>query len=296
MDRAADHRTLRELGRNAVRALGVATSPIRPLPDFLIIGAKRGGTTSLYRYLLQHPQVLPMFPSARRLPLAENQKGVHYFDTRYGRGIAWYRSHFASAVARHWAARQVGMPTVTGEASPYYLCHPLAARRAAEVVGSARLILLLRDPVERTFSHYREQLRNGVETLSFEEALRAEPGRLAAARKAGAAWGDSFAYEHQGYVTQSEYAVAVSRWLEVFPRSQLIVLRSEDLYVDPQGALDEVFQFLDLPPYELRDVRPWNVAPASRMIPSTRSKLRAHFAPQEPELAALLGRGFGWCG
>jgi len=235
-----------------------------------------------------------MFPSARRLPLADDPKGVHYFDTGFRHSTAWYRSHFPSSLARSSAGRSAGGPVLVGEASPYYLFHPEAPARAARIVGSARLVALLRDPVERTFSHYREQVRNGVEPLDFEAALEAEPERLARARQSETGWADAFAYEHQGYVAQSEYAPAIARWLAVFPRQQLLTLRSEDLYANPQGSTDAVLSFLDLPPFRLTDVRPWNAAPGPDMNPVTRHRLRAHFARYNAELTALVGREFGW--
>src|SRR5687767_12294883 len=86
----------RSLGRGATRTLGLLTASARPLPDFLIIGAKRGGTTSMFHHLLAHPQVQGLFPSARRLPLRAERKGVHYFDRRFAAGPRWYRSNFPS--------------------------------------------------------------------------------------------------------------------------------------------------------------------------------------------------------
>jgi hypothetical protein len=281
-------------GRNVVRAGGILTSPLRPLPDFVIIGAKRGGTTSLYRYLLRHPRVIPMFPSARRLPLAADPKGVHYFDTDFHRGLSWYRSHFPSVLTRAVISQRTGGRAISGEASPYYLCHHQAAERAARTIGSARLLLLLREPVERTYSHYREQVRNGVEPLDFEAALAAEPERLAEARRSGRRWADTFAYEHQGYVTQSEYAPALARWLALFPREQMLVLRSENLYAEPQRTYNRVLSYLDLPSHPLADVKSWNAAPGEDMHPATRVRLRAHFAPYNEQLAALVGGDLGW--
>src|SRR3954447_20916038 len=108
----------RAAGRHAVRAYGVATARWRPPPEFVIIGAKRCGTTSLFRYLGEHPQIAPMFPSARRIPLMRSdQKGVHYFESNHERGPRWYRSHFRTA----WARKRAGQ--ITGEGSPYYLFH-----------------------------------------------------------------------------------------------------------------------------------------------------------------------------
>lgn len=284
-------------GRRTVRAAGLISAPLRPPPDFLLIGAKRGGTTSMYRYLLQHPHVLPMFPSARRLPMAEDPKGAHYFDTGYDHGAAWYRSHFPSCLARARLIRRAGPPAIAGEASPYYLCHPGAPSRATAAVGQARLVLLLRNPLDRTFSHYREQRRNGVEPLNFDDAVAAEAGRLADARHvSGPNFAETFAYEHQSYVWQSEYAPAVARWLAAFPSQQLLVLRSEDFYADPQATYDVTLSFLGLPPHRLSVVPTWNAAPMTAMSTATRQRLRAHFDPLNAELEALLGRDFGWAG
>jgi hypothetical protein len=292
VERAAQ--VARGAGRRAFRAYGIATAGARPLPDFLLIGAKRGGTTTLYYTLLGHPQVLPQWPSAGLVPKRNDTKGVHYFDAHPDRSVRWYRSHFASERER----RRVGAGdrVVTGEGSPYYLYHPCAAARAAHVVPDARILVLLRHPIERTFSHFREQTRNGIETLSFEDAIDAEARRTAGEEERLIADPryHSYAHEQQSYVRQSEYARGLRRWLEHYPREQIFVGRSEDFYEDPQRVYDQIAEFLGLRSHRLADVAPWNVAPSSTMDPSTRARLEEHFAPHVAELEALTGRRFGW--
>ena len=124
---------IRAAGSGAFRVAGGLTARFRPNPDFLLIGTKRGGTTSLYYDILKLPQVITLFPSAKRLPKANETKGIHYFDTNHHRGERWYRSHLPSRFARRKAEARVGKRVVVGEASPYYLFHPLAAERAAQV-------------------------------------------------------------------------------------------------------------------------------------------------------------------
>jgi len=281
-----------ELPRRAFRAYGSATAALRPWPDFLVIGAKRGGTTSLYYDLLRHPQVVPLFPSARRVPFKrDDTKGVHYFDKHHERGPVWYRSHFPSVLAR----RSAGPGAVTGEASPYSLHHPLAAERAATLLPDLRLVALLRDPVERTYSHYREQVRNGVEQLSFEDALAAEPDRTAGAVQALAdgTLRVSAPHEDQSYAAQSAYDVQLPRWLARFPRERLLVLLSEDYYRDPQTSLGLVAAHLGLPaspaPSAVR-----NAAPPGRMDPGTRALLRRRLAPATECVEDLLRRRTPW--
>jgi hypothetical protein len=288
---------VRYLGRGAMRALGVVTAPARPLPDFLIIGAKRGGTTSMFHHLIAHPQVLGLFPSARRLPMRAERKGVHQFDARADTGAWWYRSNFPSAPYRSVVARRTGGPVRTGEATPYYLFHPHAAGRAGAIVPGARIIVLLRDPVDRAYSHYHEQRRRGHEELAtFEEAVEAEPRRLAGEheRLVQDPTATSFAHEHQSYVTQGRYLEALDPWLRAFPAAQVHVVRSEDLYVDTQTTYDRVLDFLGLPRYVLPDPGPMNGTSSPPLPVGLRRRLAAELAPSTAALEARLGRSFGW--
>ena len=151
------------------RAFRVTTSPLRMMPDFIIIGTQKGGTTSLYRYLIDHPNIAPIYI-----------KEPHYFDIHFHKGIGWYRSHFPTAVEKYYARHVEKHDLITGEASPYYLFHPRAPQRVAKTLPKAKLIILLRNPVDRAYSQYQHQLRQpGVEPLSFEEAIAYEEKRLA---------------------------------------------------------------------------------------------------------------------
>jgi hypothetical protein len=287
---------VRRVGKAAVRAYARATSRWRPLPEYLLIGAKRSGTTSMSRYLLEHPAVLPLFPSADRFPMADDVKGVHFFDAAPPRSVAWYRSWFAASWARNRAVARAGEPAVTGEATPYYLFHPRAAERAARVVPDARILVVLRDPVERAYSHWKEQRRNGVEPLDFDDALAAEPERLDGeeARILADPAYRSVAHEHLSYVAHGEYAPQLARWLVHYPRDSMLVVRAEDFYERPQDVFDDVLAFLGLRPHALERPEVWNAAIESPMSDATRDRLRAHFRPHNRALAELLGRDFGW--
>jgi hypothetical protein len=288
---------VRSLGRGMTRSLGLATAPLRPLPDFLVIGAKRGGTTSMFHYLLAHPQIVGLFPSARRLPMRAERKGVHFLDARFGSGPPWYRSNFPSRPYRRAVARRAGGPVLAGEATPYYLFHPHAAARARAVVPQARIIALLRDPTERASSHYREQRRRGNEPLeTFAEAVDAEPRRLAGEqeRLERDPTATSFAHEHQSYVAQGRYLEALEPWLHHFPEQQVHVVRSEDMYDDPQDAYDSVLAFLGLPRFVLPHPEPLNGTPSEPMPVALRRRLDTLFAPHNRALEARLGRSFSW--
>lgn len=283
-------------GRRAIRLFGEATAAWRPDPEFLVIGAKRGGSTSFFFDLARHPQVVPLFPRPDHLPKATQTKGIHYFDQNYGEGERWYRSHLPSTRARARQARRAGGPVITGEASPYYLFHPHAPERAAALLPDAKLIAVLRDPVERAYSHWKERRRAGAEPLEFAAALDAEDERLAGVDDASLADPSAYSYAHeqQTYVRQSEYDVCLERWLAVYPREQLLVLASEDYYADPQGVLDEAFAFLGLPSAPAGKGEALNAAAGSALDDATRAGLTAHFAPHNARLADLLGRSFPW--
>ena len=159
----------KQAAKGAIRGYGTATATWRPMPDFLVLGTKRGGSTSAWRYLIQHPQVMPM------VTRWEHLKSPHYFYWHYDRGLDWYRGHFPSVAARHAAQRRLGRRMITGESSPYYLFDPRVPARVARDLPEARFIVLLRDPVKRAYSHYWERVDNepipiGMPVADYEEA------------------------------------------------------------------------------------------------------------------------------
>ncbi|MDQ4142871.1 MAG: sulfotransferase domain-containing protein [Actinomycetota bacterium] len=278
---------VRTAAKKGARAYGMATSAVRAQPDFVIIGGKRCGTTSLFRNLSTHPSYVPLFPARQQI------KGAHFFDTNYSRGMTWYRSHFPVR-ARLRSARGGPSPRITGEASPYYLFHPHAGARAARGIPQAKLIVLLRNPVDRAYSHYRERVRHQVETLSFEEALESEDRRLAGEEERMLADETyvSFAHEHLSYVRQGLYARALRRWLEVFSREQFLFVVSEDLFRDPKEAYGRVTRFLGVESLPLKTFEKFNWHPGSPMAKETRSFLEDRFRGPNAELESLLEMDF----
>jgi hypothetical protein len=274
----------------------MATARWRPNPDFLVIGAKRGGSTSLYYDLLRHSSICPLFPRPDRLPKANATKGVHYFDSNYHRGAAWYRSHLPSSAVRTRHARRAGAPVSTGEASPYYLYHPAAAERAHAMLPEAKILAVLRDPVLRTYSHWKERRRNNAEPLDFAAAIEAEDARIGddEARLQADPTFYSYAHEQQSYARQSEYVTALERWYARYPAEQILVFASEDYYQRPQATLDRVLDFLGLPREQIASGEVRNAAAGSDLDPELRSRLSERFAPYNARLATLTGQSFPW--
>lgn len=276
--------------RPLIRAYGRATSRTRPLPDFLIIGTKRGGTTSLLKYLRLHPQVLPMWPSA------ENAKKTWFFDDRYGRGEHWYRSHFPTRQQRHRVARRHGVPVLSGEAAPYYMFNPCVPARVAATMPDARLIVVLRNPIDRAWSHWRERRASGAEPLGFAEALAVEDIRIAGEESRLLADPDyiSTAYDQFSYRTRGRYLEQLERWWRVLPREQMFIVRSEDMYADPNSALAGLHEFLGLPVVPVTTPHRFNYLPSEPLSPDTRSELADYYRPHVLALEERLQRNMHW--
>ena len=288
--KAAAPRQAREQVRELLVRYGEKTSDRRPLPDFLIIGTKRGGTTSLWRYLIQHPLVPRLFP-------AWNTKTSHYFEENYGRGEAWYRSHFPTARQREALSRRHGGgPVKAGEAAPLYMFHPLAASRVAALMPSVRIVVLLRNPVERAYSHWKERRGEGVEPLSFREALAAEPERTAGERERLIADPTyvSTAYDWYTYRQRGCYLEHLEPWLSLFDPGQLLIMPSETFYRSPASSFADICSFIGLPPHGLPSYDVHNDRPSRGMDDDIRAELTAYYRPHNQALESRLGMTFGW--
>jgi hypothetical protein len=255
------------------------------LPDFLIIGAQKAGTTYLYHLLTRHPFVDPA-----------KQKEVHYFDVHFGKGNDWYRSHFPRETWRE--DRRI----LTGEASPYYLYYPHAARRASQVVPHARLIVLLRNPVDRAYSDYQHKFREGREPLrSFQEAIDAEEQRLRGEKEKLLADEDyaSPNYRRFSYLSRGVYVDQLKEWRKYFDKDQLLVLKSEDFLERPADTLASVHEFLGLPLWEAGDLLGDDPELSHKgsyreLDPAVRERLKSYFEPHNQRLYEFLGVDFGW--
>ncbi len=268
-----------------LRRVARLTAGARPLPEFLIVGTQRGGTTSLHHYLTQHPGVLP----------ARLTKGVHWFDEAFDRPESWYRANFPTTLARRRAARRLGYQPVTGESSPYYLFHPHVPARIASVMPEARLVAVLRDPVARAWSHYQHNVARGMEDLTFADALDAEPARLAGAEERLAEPNAvDLGHRRGSYVARGRYLEQLERCWAELGKDQVLVLFTEDLDRDPGPTLERAWTFLGLPAAPPPAARRWNQQPPADLPDGTRERLEAAFAEPDRLLAGRLGVDLPW--
>lgn len=286
----ARHRRRLARARLRVRRL---TAPFRMLPDFLVLGTMRGGTSSLYKLLGLHPDAVPSI-----------RKETEYFSRCHDQGLLWYRAHFPLSLRAGAHRRLRGHALRTFEATPGYLFNPQAPVRLGSLLPSARFVVLLRDPVERAYSHHRHQLKLGLEDLDFEQAIAREEERLAGERKRMEQDPEyhSRALHLYSYMDLGHYAEHLDSWLRHFPRDRFFIGRSEDLFEDPPALYDQIVRFLDLRPwrprafrnYSYRDGEAVRRARTRDMPAAARSFLIDHFAPHNRRLYDLLGRDMEW--
>lgn len=265
----------------------------RALPDFLIIGGQRCGTSSLYKYLGAHPQIVPSL-----------RKETHYFSTEYGRGMDWYRAHFPAARAMAALSSWRG-PCQTFEATPDYLFDPRAPERVASCLPTAKFIVILRDPVARAYSHWQHVRRIGLESLSFEDAVAMEPERIGDASSSlrHGETHDSKRALLYSYVSRGYYAEQLERWLSEFPSERFLILDAEELYGQPDRTLHEICRFIGVgewAPSEFRNYSqsvpqpPQDTAARNGNQGAVFERLRDEFKQRNESLTHMARRTFSW--
>lgn len=266
------------------------TSQIRLMPDFIIIGTQRGGTTSLYNYLTEHPNFGPAYT-----------KEVHFFDKSFDKGMNWYRAQFPSLVKKFYHAQIHKQDFITGEASPYYLFHPLVPQRIAQHLPQAKLIVLLRNPVDRAYSHYYHEVAGGRESVSFEEAMELEEERTAHEKEKiiRDEHYTSYNHQHYTYLARGIYIDQLQTWMSFFPKEQILILRSEDFYADPGAGLRRTLEFVNLPvlttkEQKQQEFKTYNDTKPPKMDATTRKRLVEFFEPHNARLYDYLGTNFRW--
>jgi hypothetical protein len=255
----------------------------RALPDFIIIGAMKSGTSSLFTFLSQHPQLR-----------AATRKEVHFFDgglrparDNFAKGPDWYREHFP--LKREMARGQKAF-----EASPLYIFNPLVPGRIADLLPSVRMIAILRNPTDRAISHYFHEIRKGRESLPIMDALRAEEERLQPVLETRDY--KSSDYIHCSYKSRGRYREQLDRYLESFDKGQLLILGAERFYADPVSSLQDICRFVGVDDdYAPADLRPRNVATnRSQVAPEVYDYLDEYFDGHNRALYELVGEDFGW--
>ncbi len=277
---------LQKVKERAARKFRRLTSSRRVLPDFMIVGTQKGGTTTLYWHLHAHSAVMMSL-----------EKEPQFFTLKYDYGLDFYRSFFVTQAARRGRERAIGRPVRIGEATPCYMFCPAAPPRMHQHFPDARLIVMLRNPIDRAYSHFNMECQRGREQRSFEQAIEQEQARLEG--DLSHLWDRPrqvlFSKKDHPYLWRSLYLEQMRRLLDIYPPTQVHVMTAESYRRNTQAEYDRVLNFLDLPPMQLAKAESHNTRRYdSQLAQATRQQLASFFAPHNQKLSKLLNMTFDW--
>ena len=247
----------------------------RILPDFIIIGVQKCGTTSLYEYMTKHPEIK-----------AAITKQPHYFDANYEKNLVWYKAHFPTKIKKIFNTKILKKQLLTGEASTDYINHPLVPKRIKNIIPNVKIIIILRDPVKRTYSHYQMNKKIGIENQPIMQALKNDLNQFEEREKEvlekDIFYSDYF--KRFQYLGRGEYARQIKKWEEFFPKNQILILKLEDLEKDPQKVLNDIFKFLKLNEKKIEKFTKINVGKYEKMEEGVKKFLEEYFESHNKEL------------
>jgi hypothetical protein len=258
------------------RGLSGITASSRVLPDFIISGTVRSGTTSLYYNICEHPSVLPA-----------SYDEIGYFDSNYHLGINWYRSMFPTEKEMKQVKKETNF-AITGEDTPFYFWKKEAAERIFEDIPNSKIIIIFRNPVDRAYSNYNLGIRKKTESLSFEDAIDEEMNFLKTHSFRDAV------DRRRSYLSKGLYENQIKIWFDNFPREQIHILCTEDMKKNPKESLLKIFQFLGIPNYTLKNPQRQKSAEYKKMEDETREKLLAFYKPYNQKLFETIQEKFDW--
>jgi Sulfotransferase domain len=251
----------------------------RALPSFFIVGAQKSGTTTLLQHLVNHPQIE-----------APNCKETFYFNdiNNFKKGQNWYQAHFPLK-----SKLNSNKYTIDGSANFFESID--APLRIKQLIPKAKVILLLRNPVDRAYSHYKMAVKYGFEKLSFEEALEIEDKRLQYEQdEIIPQLKHPYIFQKLGYRTKGIYVNYLSSWMNNFNEESLLIIKAEEYFTNPKENYQNIINFLQLNDFQLNSHELKNKGDNSQMKDATRIKLTEFYKPYNQQLSELLGKQFSW--
>ena len=257
------------------------TSSIRILPSFIIVGAVRCGTTSLYYNICEHSSVLPA-----------SYDEIGYFDSNYELGINWYKSMFPTKFQKEKIELKTGI-CITGEDTPFYFWDKKAIKRIKQDIPKVKIIILMRNPIDRAYSNYHLGVRLGAESLTFEESIKKEMEHLMKNNELENDNIEKF-LQPRSYIAKGLYYQQIKNWFNEFSKEQILVLSTENLAMKPHQTLKQIFNFLGLPNEQIQNIQNRKVGNYQKMDKDTRDLLKKIFQPHNEKLFKILGSKFEW--
>ena len=265
------------------------TSNFRSFPHFIIIGVGRAGTTALYSYLIQHPSVYGT--------VSENKKtasDIHFFEYMTSTSISWYKSHFPILLSNLDSKKN---SSITGEFTSTYFYHPDVPQRIHQLLPNVKLILILRNPIDKVYSTYYQQFRYGEISTSFEETIESELRRIEIMNKNPGFHSQNpniLNFVSQNILRHGIYADYFEKWFEFFNKEQILILDGDELKSDTKNSLKNVFNFLNIEDHVIENLSQISVRKYPTMNETTRKKLIDFYKPHNDRLNKLLKRDFNW--
>tara|TARA_B110000196_G_C21089062_1_gene636591 strand:+ start:372 stop:1208 length:837 start_codon:yes stop_codon:yes gene_type:complete len=258
------------------RGLSGITASTRVLPNFIIVGTVRSGTTSLYYNICEHPSIN-----------SAAYDEIGFFDSNYHLGMNWYRSMFATEKKMNSIKKETGY-AITGEDTPFYFWKKEVVERIFKVLPDVKIIAIFRNPVDRAYSNYNLGLRAKTEKLTFENSIDEEITFL-----------DEHTFREsidrrRSYLSKGIYEKQIRLWLDVFPKEQIHILSTEDMQKNPQDTILKIFKFLNLSEYNIKNPQKQKQVEYQKMNEQTRKRLINFYKPYNEKFFEIIEQKFEW--
>ncbi len=264
------------------------TAHLRVLPDLILIGAGKSGTTSLFNYLNEHSCIVkPAY------------KEIGFFDDNFHLGLNWYRSLFPTKFTKHNIETKYGN-FLTFEETPWYIYRPWVIKRIHDILPSVKILALLRNPVDKAYSHYNmdKTLKPARKTIkSFDEIIEDDIKNISKYEETHKKITDESFNDlvQNSYLARGFYAKQLKPWFKAFNRNDILVVSSEELFTKTQKTLDDIFSFLNLKSEKIMNIDKKNVGVYDNAMPQhIRKKLLAYFSKYNEDLFDLIDARFDW--
>jgi len=264
------------------RNIFALTGSIRVLPDFLVIGAKRCGTTSLFYHLPEHPCI-------SKSP----HDNMGFFNDNFHLGVNWYKSFFPTIFTRNKIKSEFGN-FLAFDVTTTYMEEESTANNVYQIKPNMKIIVILRNPVDRAYSQYHLNLREKAEKRSFEDAMEENMNELNKESHERYEIKPKFSVEENNYLKKSLYAQQLRHWLNIFPMESMLILSTEEFESKQQVIYNKIFEFLNISQFEVKNTEKMEKGSYPQMKSETRSLLLDYFRSHNNELFKLINKKFDW--
>ena len=264
------------------RNIFALTGSIRVLPDFLVIGAKRCGTTSLFYHLPEHPCI-------SKSP----HDNMGFFNDNFHLGVNWYKSFFPTIFTRNKIKSEFGN-FLAFDVTTTYMEEESTANNVYQIKPNMKIIVILRNPVDRAYSQYHLSLREKAEKRSFEDAMEENMNELNKESHERYEIKPKFSVEENNYLKKSLYAQQLRHWLNIFPMESMLILSTEEFESKQQVIYNKIFEFLNISQFEVKNTEKMEKGSYPQMKSETRSLLLDYFRSHNNELFKLINKKFDW--